>query len=410
MGNGNLYIGLMSGTSADSIDAVIVDLSSKSPQLLATHSVDLANIKLPGQISIKAEIQALATAGDNEIHRMNQLDRTLGQLFAQAVNELLAKTELSSDNVIAIGSHGQTTRHYPASNRPVSNTPSTSSTPSSTNKELPYTVQVGDPNTIAQLTGITTVADFRRRDIALGGQGAPLVPAFHQAVFEKPGFSRAIVNIGGVANITVLSGNNSPLLGYDTGPGNGLMDKWIQQHHQLDYDEGGQWASQGTIIEALLNSLISTPYFAEPPPKSTGPELFNTEWLHQHLNAFPAANPADVQITLLELTAQTITQALKSHNTISNSNVSNGIPNEVFFCGGGVYNTALMQRLETLLHPMLIASTTQLGIPPEWVEATAFAWLAKQTLEGKPGNAPTVTGATEQAVLGAIFPGRNFRF
>ena len=400
MGNGNLYIGLMSGTSVDSIDAVLVDFSSRSPQLLSTHSSDLANAKLPDQTSIKAEIQALATAGENEIHRMNQLDITLGQLFAQATNELLAKVGLDPDKVIAIGSHGQTIRHYPVSNRPASNSPS------STNKEVAYSVQVADPNTIAELTGITTVADFRRRDIVLGGQGAPLVPAFHQAVFKKPGFSRAIVNIGGIANITLLAGNDSPLLGYDTGPGNGLMDKWIKQHRQLDYDEGGRWASEGIVIEPLLHSLMDTPYFAEQPPKSTGPELFNTEWLHQHLDAFSTSNAVDVQATLLEFTAQTITQALKSHNTISNSN---GIPNEVFFCGGGAFNTVLMQRLETLLHPMLIANTAQLGIPPEWVEATAFAWLAKQTLEGKPGNAPTVTGATEQAILGAIYPGRNFR-
>jgi len=388
MGNGNLYIGLMSGTSADSIDAVLLDLSSETPQLLMTHSVSLANLKLPNQTSIKAEIQALAALGDNELHRMNQLDRALGQLFAQATNELLTKSKLSPDKIMAIGSHGQTIRHYPTSNIP------------STNTDIAYTVQVGDPNSIAQLTGITTVADFRRRDIALGGQGAPLVPAFHQSVFEKPGFSRAVVNIGGIANITLLGGDGSPLLGYDTGPGNGLMDKWIQQHQKIDYDDGGQWASQGNIIDPLLESLMNTPYLEELSPKSTGPELFNSNWLHQHLVPFIKSSPTDVQATLLEFTAQTITQALKRHTPI---------PREIFFCGGGAYNTALMQRLETLLHPNLIASTAQLGIPPEWVEAAAFAWLAKQTLEGKPGNAPTVTGATEQAVLGAIYPGRNFK-
>lgn len=394
MGNGNLYIGLMSGTSADSIDAVLVDLSSETPQLLTTHSVSLTNLKLPNQASIKAEIQALAAPGENELHRMNQLDRTLGQLFAQATNELLTKSKLSPDKIMAIGSHGQTIRHYPTSN-----TPSSTNT-SSTNTDMAYTVQVGDPNSIAQLTGITTIADFRRRDITLGGQGAPLVPAFHQSVFEKPGFSRAVVNIGGIANITILGGDGSPLLGYDTGPGNGLMDKWIQQHQKKDYDNGGQWASQGNVIEPLLGSLMNTPYLEELPPKSTGPELFNSNWLHQHLVPFIKASPTDVQATLLEFTAQSITQALKRHTPT---------PREIFFCGGGAYNTVLMQRLETLLHPNLIASTAQLGIPPEWVEAAAFAWLAKQTLEGKPGNAPTVTGATEQAVLGAIYPGRNFK-
>lgn len=378
MRDGNLYIGLMSGTSADSIDAVLVDLSSDQPQLLATHSVDLTTGSLTDQEQLKAEIQALAKPGNNEIHRMNQLDRTLGQLFAQAANDLLVQTQFNAADIAAIGSHGQTIRHYP----------------SAVDTEFTYTVQVGDPNTIAQLTGITTVADFRRRDMALGGQGAPLVPAFHQSVFEKPGFSRAIVNIGGMANITLLPGDGSSLLGYDTGPGNGLMDKWIKQHQKLDYDDGGQWASQGTVINSLLEALMSTPYLSEPAPKSTGPELFNSEWLSQHLAQLPDASPVDVQATLLEFTAQTISQALKAHTPT---------PGEIFFCGGGTYNTTLIQRLETLLHPKLIASTTELGIPPEWVEAVAFAWLAKQTLEGKPGNAPSVTGATKSAVLGAIY-------
>jgi len=378
MPDSNLYVGLMSGTSADSIDAVLVDLSSEQPQLLATHSVALATGSLADQEQLKAEIHALAKPGNNEIHRMNQLDRTLGQLFAQATNDLLAQTQFSAADITAIGSHGQTIRHYP----------------SAVDTEFTYTVQVGDPNTITQLTGITTVADFRRRDMALGGQGAPLVPAFHQSVFEKPGFSRAIVNIGGMANITLLPGDGSSLLGYDTGPGNGLMDKWIKQHQKLDYDDGGQWASQGTVISPLLEALMSTSYLAEPAPKSTGPELFNSEWLNQHLTQLPDASPVDVQATLLEFTAQTISQALKVHTPT---------PGEIFFCGGGTYNTTLIQQLEALLHPKLIASTTELGIPPEWVEAVAFAWLAKQTLEGKPGNAPSVTGATQSAVLGAIY-------
>lgn len=379
MGNGKLYIGLMSGTSADSIDAALVDFNAETPMLLASHNIDLAHVTLPNQTSVKTEIQALATPGENEIHRMNQLDRILGQQFAQAANELLVKAELSADQITAIGSHGQTIRHFPSS------------------KDMTYSVQVGDPNRIAELTGITTVADFRRRDIALGGQGAPLVPAFHRAIFEKPEVSRAIVNIGGVANITLLTGNHSPLLGYDTGPGNGLMDKWIKQHRQLDYDENGQWAAQGNVIQPLLRAFMTAPYFAEQHPKSTGPELFNMDWLNQHLNNFPTASPVDVQATLLELTAKTIAQALTNHTPA---------PNQIFFCGGGTYNRALMQRLETLLHPAQVATTELLGVPPEWVEAMAFAWLAKQTLEGKAGNAPTVTGAREQAILGAIYPGR----
>ena len=369
----------MSGTSADSIDAVVVDLRSSEPQLLGTHSLDLATT--PG--NLKAEIHALATSGNNEIHRMNQLDRVLGLLFAQATNELLTKQQLKANDIIAIGSHGQTIRHYPPNQ-------------AENNNEYAYSVQVADPNTIAQLTGITTVADFRRRDIALGGQGAPLVPAFHQAVFEKSGVSRAIVNIGGMANITLLPGDDSSsLLGYDTGPGNALMDKWVKEHLNQHYDESGQWASQGKVNIKLLERLMNTDYLSQPAPKSTGPELFNNQWLNSHLQQLPEIKPVDVQATLLEFTAQTIAQALMSHTPK---------PKEIFICGGGAYNTALIQRLETLLQPCLTASTAHLGIAPEWVEAVAFAWLAKQTLTGKPGNAPSVTGATQASVLGAIYP------
>ena len=376
MSHSNLYIGLMSGTSADSIDAALVDLGSTQPQLLATHTVELTE-------NLKIDIHALASSGNNEIHRMNQLDRALGLLFAQAANELLAKQQRNASDIAAIGSHGQTIRHYPPTN--------------TNHNEHAYSVQVADPNTIAQLTGITTVADFRRRDIILGGQGAPLVPAFHQATFEKNGCPRAIVNIGGVANITLLpgDGSTSSLLGYDTGPGNGLMDKWTKIHLHQNYDDGGHWASQGQVVDALLEHLMSTTYLSQPAPKSTGPELFNILWLNDHLNQLPKAEPVDVQATLLEFTAQTITQALMSHSPK---------PVEVFVCGGGAYNTALIQRMETLLYPSLIASTAQLGIAPEWVEAVAFAWLGKQTLEGKPGNVPAVTGATQASVLGAIYP------
>lgn len=368
-----LYIGLMSGTSADSIDAALVDLTSGSPQLIATHSADIR--------TLKPEIHALASCGENEIHRMGQLDRELGLRFAQATNELITQQKLSAADITAIGSHGQTIRHFPPSN----------------NDEHAYSLQVGDSNTIAQLTGITTVADFRRRDIALGGHGAPLVPAFHQAVFEKPGCPRAIVNIGGMANITLLPGDSSPtsLLGYDTGPGNALMDSWINQNLGQPYDKNGRWAAQGRVIGSLLQQMLETPYLSQPAPKSTGPELFNLSWLTKHLNQLPKASAVDVQATLLEFTAHTISEALRSHTPLAT---------EVFVCGGGTYNTALIQRLETLLHPTLIASTEQLGIAPEWVEAVAFAWLAKQTLEGKPGNAPTVTGASKASILGAIYP------
>jgi anhydro-N-acetylmuramic acid kinase len=373
----------MSGTSADSIDAAIVNLGTKTPKLIATHSIDLAAT----HPELKAEIHALAIPGANELHRMNQLDRALGLLFAQVTNELLEQQQLHASDILAIGSHGQTIRHHPTTN----------------DGDFAYTVQIGDPNTIAQLTGITTVADFRRRDIALGGQGAPLVPAFHQTAFEKAGTCRAIVNIGGMANITLLSGHQHPdeisnlslLLGYDTGPGNGLMDKWIKQHQGKNYDDRGQWASQGHVNSGLLSTLMNTAYLFQPPPKSTGPELFNEQWLSRQIREHSEITPVDVQATLLEFTARTIADALKSHTPN---------PTEIYFCGGGTYNTALIQRLETLLHPRLIASTDQLGISPGWVEAAAFAWLAKQTLNGKPGNAPSVTGAEKASILGAIFP------
>lgn len=368
-----LYIGLMSGTSADSIDAALVDMTSGCPQLIATHSADIR--------TLKPEIHALASRGENEIHRMGQLDRELGVRFAQAANELMAQQNLSAEDITAIGSHGQTIRHFPPDN----------------SGEHAYSLQVGDPNTIAQRTGITTVADFRRRDIALGGHGAPLVPAFHQAVFEKPGFPRAIINIGGMANITLLPGDDLPssLLGYDTGPGNGLMDSWVNQNLGHPFDKNGHWAAQGQVIDALLQQMLKTPYLSQPAPKSTGPELFNLSWLTGHLQQLPEVSAVDVQSTLLEFTAHTITEAVRSQTPLAR---------EVFFCGGGTYNTALMQRLETLLHPIQIASTEQLGIAPEWVEAVAFAWLAKQTIERKPGNAPTVTGASKASILGAIYP------
>ena len=319
-----LYVGLMSGTSADSIDAVLVDLTSNTPQLLATHSADIKELK--------PEIHALACLGENEIHRMCQLDRELGLRFAQATNELVL--------------------------------------------DLGLAVLAACLNALAV--------------------GAPLVPAFHQAVFEKPGFSRAIVNIGGMANITLLTGDNSPssLLGYDTGPGNALMDSWTNLNLNQPFDKNGRWAAQGQVIDHLLQQLLDTTYLSQPAPKSTGPELFNITWLTEHLQQQAEFSAVDVEATLLEFTAHTISAALKSHAPVVR---------DVFFCGGGAYNTALMQRLETLLHPMLIASTAQLGIAPEWVEAVAFAWLAQQTLEGRPGNAPSVTGASKASVLGAIY-------
>jgi anhydro-N-acetylmuramic acid kinase len=309
---------------------------------------------------------------------MGQADRELGLAFGAAVNSLLQNAGIPHSAVRAIGSHGQTIRHRPPA----------------PHQNHPFTLQVGDPSSIAQLTGIATVADFRRRDIAAGGQGAPLVPAFHRAVFNS-NRCRAIVNIGGIANITLLPTAGS-VLGFDTGPGNTLMDSWITRHRGESYDRDGAWAAAGKVVPSLLTSLLNDPYFAAPAPKSTGREHFNLAWLDRHLaESTSPVSASDVQATLAELTAQSIARAIVALSPA---------PREVFVCGGGAYNSHLMVRLEALLHPRQLGNTAQLGIAPEWVEATAFAWLAQQTLAGKPGNEPAVTGAQSYCVLGAIYP------
>jgi len=371
------FIGLMSGTSADSIDAVLVNLSSNNIEVLLTHSIQLNS-------DMREQINSLTVLGSDEIHRLSQLDRSLGLLFAQAANELLhlSKSLSGTVDILAIGSHGQTIRHCPPDSMP--------------NSKQGYSLQVGDPNIIAELTGITTIANFRDRDMILGGQGAPLVPGFHKTFFEKIGSVRAIINIGGIANITLLPGDglDSSVLGYDTGPGNGLMDRWTKLNIGKNYDENGAWAAQGTVIEALLISLMEAPYLTVSPPKSTGPELFNISWLKEHLEKLSIYKPEDVQATLLEFTALTISQAISDHKIKVN---------EVFLCGGGAYNVNLVGRLKELIAPTMVSSTSMLGIAPEWVEAAAFAWLAKQTIEGLPGNIPSVTGAKKASILGAIY-------
>lgn len=367
---GELYVGLMSGTSLDGIDAVLVELS-QPPRLIAARTFPLPD-------ALRNQLLALCQPGADEIERMGSADRELGLAFGAAVNSLLEDAGVSHSNVRAIGSHGQTIRHRPPA----------------AHRALPFTLQIGDPTSIAQLTGIDTIADFRRRDIAAGGQGAPLVPAFHRAVFGSSR-CRAIVNIGGIANVTLLPGDAS-VLGFDTGPGNTLMDSWIARHRGERYDRDGAWAATGEVIPELLASLSSDSYFAMAAPKSTGREHFNLEWLDRHLAESPGPYSAnDVQATLVELTAQTIAQAIAALTPS---------PRDVFICGGGAYNHHLMVRLEALLHPRTLANTAQLGIAPEWVEATAFAWLAQQTLARRPGNEPAVTGAEHYCILGAIYP------
>lgn len=369
--SGELYVGLMSGTSLDGIDAVLVELESR-PKLLAANTYPIAP-------SLRADLFALCQPGEDEIERMGRADRALGLELASAVNHLLHTAGVDACEVRAIGSHGQTIRHRP--------------TLGSHGTHHPFTLQIGDPTSIAHHTGITTVADFRRRDMAAGGQGAPLVPAFHRAVFGGPRH-RVIVNIGGISNITGLP-TEGAVTGFDTGPGNTLLDGWIQRHQDVTYDADGAWAARGQVLPELLAALLEEAFFAAPPPKSTGRELFNLPWLERHLHHAQDAFAIDIQATLAELTARAITQGIKS------------LPfeaHEVFVCGGGAYNHDLMVRLEAQLHPRILASTAQLGIAPEWVEAVAFAWLAQQTLAGRPGNEPAVTGAEKYCTLGAIYP------
>lgn len=361
------FIGLMSGTSLDSIDAAIVDLSGAGMQLIATHEQAIGD-------TLQQQLIALCEPGDNEIDRMGCADIALAEVFAEAALSALKKSGLQATDIQAIGSHGQTIRHRPG-------------------MEQAFTLQISDPNTIAQHTGITTVADFRRRDMAAGGQGAPLTPAFHHAMFSSSHHHRAIINIGGIANITLLTPNHNKPLGYDLGPGNGLMDQWIRHQKNQPYDTDGQWAATGTVDAALLATLLSHPYLLQAAPKSTGREDFNLNWLQQQLAQHTVA-AQDVQASLLEFTARIVC------NEISKLQIE---PAEVYVCGGGAYNKQLMARIAALLDTDSVASTEALGIAPEWVEAVAFGWLAKQTLAALPGNLPSVTGASQAVILGAIY-------
>lgn len=360
----NLYIGLISGTSADGIDAALVDFSGNEPTLIGMHYTEFS-------VALRQRILELSQPSFNEINRLGELDVSLGKEFAQAAKMLLKKYKINHEAIHAIGSHGQTVRHHP---------------------DLQFTLQIADPNIIAADTGITTVADFRRRDMAYGGQGAPLVPALHRALLATETKDRVVVNIGGIANVTLLPKNNhNDIQGFDTGPGNTLQDAWIHLHYQKPYDHQGKWAASGTVHEDLLLNLLNDPYFHLNPPKSTGPEYFNLAWLEKYL--MPAIKPADVQATLVELTARSITDSIKKH-------LSSG---EILVCGGGVHNHFQMQRLNELAKPFTVQSTQTVGVDPDWIEAIAFAWLAKQTLEKKPGNIATVTGARQSTVLGGVY-------
>ncbi len=371
--SGALYIGLMSGTSVDGIDAALVSCDKARVTLLATHQHDMP-------LPIRGQIAAICRPGPDEIERLGVLDREIGRLFAAAALALIKAAGRQPGEVRAIGSHGQTVRHRP----PSGGRPATGS----------FTLQLGDPNTIAEETGITTVADFRRRDIAAGGEGAPLAPAFHAAALAAEGVRRAIVNIGGIANVSLLDGMHLRR-GFDTGPGNTLLDHWIGQHRGEARDTDGHWAAQGSMAPALLQRLLGHPFLAKTGPRSTGRETFHLDWLDECLAACGPLQPVDVQATLAEFTALTIARGIRDNGWAAN---------EVYLCGGGAYNLDLVERIARLVAPAHLATTEALGIDPDWVEAAAFGWLAHRTLEGLAGNAPAVTGARGPRVLGGIYP------
>ena len=371
-----LYIGLMSGTSLDGVDGLLASIpqDSRSGQITT-----LASAYIPFSEGLRSDLMALQASSTDEIHREALAANAMARHYAQCVMQLLERANIDSSAVRAIGVHGQTIRHRP---------------------ECGYTRQVNNAALLAELTGIDVIADFRSRDIAAGGQGAPLVPAFHQAVFRDAERCRVVVNIGGISNITILpSSEEQPVLGFDTGPGNALMDGWIKQHKDLSYDANGEWAQDGSLLPDLLYALLDEPFFQAAPPKSTGRDLFHYEWLSAKLAAFPQARPVDVQTTLTELTAVTIAEAIRRHAPDAQS---------VHVCGGGAYNGYLMQRLNNALAERRVAAevdaTDALGVPANHVEALAFAWLASRFMERKAGNLPSATGAKGERILGALYP------
>ena len=361
-----LFIGLMSGTSLDGIDAAIAAFDARdgnTPRLLHSHYQ-------PFEPCLRDELLALQAPCDNELHRAAVAANQLARAYASAINTLLVKTALAGRDITAIGCHGQTVRHRP---------------------DAGYTTQLVNAALLAELTGITVVNDFRSRDIAAGGQGAPLLPVLHRRLFHTASEHRVIVNIGGIANITNLP-PAGPVTGFDCGPGNALMDQWISVSLGRIYDADGAWAAKGALLRKLYDHLLLHDYFSLPPPKSTGRDSFNLAWVKRALTG--NERPQDVQATLLELTAQTITQAIEKYCA--------GVQ-AVFVCGGGAHNRALMTRLAALLPQQRVADTSALGLDADWVEALAFAWLARQTLLREPGNLPEVTGAKGPRVLGAIY-------
>lgn len=361
------YIGVMSGTSLDGVDVVLAAIDE-------SRVAQLASLTWPIPVALKEAVLAICQGQPLTLSQLGQLDNRLGNLFADAVMALMNQERLEGHDIVAIGCHGQTVWHEPTG-------------------EVPHTMQIGDNNIIAARTGVSVVGDFRRRDMALGGQGAPLVPAFHQALLAHPDERRMILNIGGIANLSLLV-PGMPVRGFDTGPGNMLMDAWAWRNLGKPYDKDAQWANEGKVILPLLQDMLSDPYFAAPAPKSTGREYFNYGWLAQYLARYPGLRAQDVQATLTELTAVTISEQV----------MLSGGCERLLVCGGGSRNPLIMARLAGLLAGTEVATTDEYGISGDDMEALAFAWLAWRTVAGLPGNLPSVTGASQATVLGAIFP------
>jgi anhydro-N-acetylmuramic acid kinase len=366
----DLYIGLMSGTSLDGVDGVLVDFSPLAP-LVIDHA------SAPFSSELRAELLALNSPGNNELHRAAVAGNALMRLYAQVVRDLLGSARTPAASIQAIGAHGQTVRHRPQEFDGTG-----------------YTLQLCQPALLAELTGIDVIADFRSRDVAAGGQGAPLAPFFHQARFGRAGENVGVLNIGGISNLTLLRADAS-MLGFDCGPGNSLMDSWCALHRGAPFDDQGAWAAAGQVLPSLLQSLLAEPYFSKSPPKSTGRDLFSHAWLQGHLRAFARAEPVDVQATLAELTARACSaDVLRLQPDLR----------RLIVCGGGALNSHLMRRLSALLPRVQVASSADSGLPPLQVEATAFAWLARKAVHREKLDLQSTTGAKGARVLGCVYP------
>ncbi len=367
-----LFIGLMSGTSLDGVDGVLADFSTRPLTVRAHASAAL-------EPALKAELLLLNQPGANELHRAALAANALMRVYAEVVRQLLSAASISASQVTAMGAHGQTVRHQPL-----------------LHDGTGYTLQLANPSLLAELTGVDVVADFRSRDVAAGGQGAPLVPAFHQTVFGEPGQAVAVLNIGGMANLTALGPDLSGgVMGFDCGPGNALMDAWCQRHCGLPFDKGGAWAATGQVQAALLESMLAAPFFALPPPKSTGRDLFSPDWLERQLSNFAGLVPVDVQATLTELTARTCADSFLDYGFGSQ---------RLIVCGGGTFNAHLMARLQALLPDVVVTRSDEHGLPAQQVEATAFAWLARKMVRREALSLQSITGTRGARVLGALYP------